>query len=164
MVPVPGFEGRRIAVFGLGRSGLTAARALKAGGALPVLWDDSVSSRMQAEAEGFDVEDLTSADWAGFAAVSAFAAGFASALASEVPADLPSDFASALPSPLSARLRRPSFLKSVSYQPLPARRKLGAVSWRRTCGSAHSGHWVGSASDSFCRRSKVWPQAAHSKA
>jgi len=69
MIPVPGFEGRRIAVFGLGRSGLTAARALKAGGALPVLWDDSVSSRMQAEAEGFDVEDLTSDDWSGFAAL-----------------------------------------------------------------------------------------------
>lgn len=69
MIPVPGFEGRRIAVFGLGRSGLTAARALKAGGALPVLWDDSVSSRMQAEAEGFTVEDLTSADWSGFAAL-----------------------------------------------------------------------------------------------
>ncbi|CAN7386983.1 UDP-N-acetylmuramoyl-L-alanine--D-glutamate ligase [Brevundimonas sp. LjRoot202] len=69
MIPVPGFEGRRIAVFGLGRSGLTAARALKAGGALPVLWDDSVSSRMQAEAEGFDVEDLTTADWSDFAAL-----------------------------------------------------------------------------------------------
>ena len=69
MIPVPGFEGRRIAVFGLGRSGLTAARALKAGGALPVLWDDSVSSRMQAEAEGFAVEDLTRADWSGFAAL-----------------------------------------------------------------------------------------------
>ena len=69
MIPVSGFEGRRVAVFGLGRSGLTAARALKAGGALPVLWDDSVSSRMQAEAEGFAVEDLTSADWSGFAAL-----------------------------------------------------------------------------------------------
>ncbi|MFA4949584.1 Mur ligase family protein [Brevundimonas sp.] len=69
MILAPGFEGRRIAVFGLGRSGLTAARALKAGGALPVLWDDSVSSRMQAEAEGFVVEDLTVADWSGFAAL-----------------------------------------------------------------------------------------------
>ncbi|RZJ36321.1 MAG: UDP-N-acetylmuramoyl-L-alanine--D-glutamate ligase, partial [Brevundimonas sp.] len=69
MIPVPGFEGRRIAVFGLGRSGLTAARALKAGGGLPVLWDDSVSSRMQAQAEGFAVEDLTVADWSGFAAL-----------------------------------------------------------------------------------------------
>ena len=69
MIPVPGFEGRKVAVFGLGRSGLTAARALKAGGARPVLWDDSVSSRMQAEAEGFEVEDLTVADWSDFAAL-----------------------------------------------------------------------------------------------
>lgn len=69
MIPVPGFEGRRVAVFGLGRSGITAARALQAGGALPVLWDDGVSGRMQAEAEGFDVQDLTSADWSGFDAL-----------------------------------------------------------------------------------------------
>lgn len=69
MIPVPGFEGRRVAVFGLGRSGITAARALQAGGATPILWDDGVSGRMQAEAEGFVVEDLTRADWSGFAAL-----------------------------------------------------------------------------------------------
>ena len=69
MIPVPGFEGRRVAVFGLGRSGITAARALQAGGAVPILWDDGVSGRMQAEAEGFAVEDLTAADWSGFAAL-----------------------------------------------------------------------------------------------
>ncbi|WP_298158353.1 UDP-N-acetylmuramoyl-L-alanine--D-glutamate ligase [Brevundimonas sp.] len=69
MTPVPGFEGQRVAVFGLGRSGITAARALKAGGAEPVLWDDGVSGRMQAEAEGFELEDLTAADWSGFAAL-----------------------------------------------------------------------------------------------
>lgn len=69
MIPVPGFEGRRVAVFGLGRSGITAARALKAGGAEPILWDDGVSGRMQAQAEGFAVEDLTVADWSEFAAL-----------------------------------------------------------------------------------------------
>lgn len=69
MIPVPGFEGRRVAVFGLGRSGITAARALKAGGAEPILWDDGVSGRMQAQAEGFAVEDLTVADWSAFAAL-----------------------------------------------------------------------------------------------
>jgi UDP-N-acetylmuramoylalanine--D-glutamate ligase len=69
MIPVPGFEGRRIAVFGLGRSGITAARALHAGGAIPILWDDGVSGRMQAEAEGFTVEDLSQADWSQFAAL-----------------------------------------------------------------------------------------------
>ena len=65
MIRVPGFEDRRVAVFGLGRSGITAARALKAGGAEPILWDDGVSGRMQAEAEGFELEDLTTADWSG---------------------------------------------------------------------------------------------------
>ena len=69
MIPVPGYEGRRVAVFGLGRSGITAARALKAGGATPILWDDGVSGRLQAQAEGFVVEDLTTADWSGFAAL-----------------------------------------------------------------------------------------------
>ncbi len=69
MTPVPGFEGQRVAVFGLGRSGITAARALKAGGAEPILWDDGVSGRMQAEAEGFELEDLTTADWSSFAAL-----------------------------------------------------------------------------------------------
>nr|WP_314438492.1 UDP-N-acetylmuramoyl-L-alanine--D-glutamate ligase [uncultured Brevundimonas sp.] len=69
MIPVPGFEGGRVAVFGLGRSGITAARALKAGGAVPILWDDGAAGRMQAQAEGFDVEDLSAADWSGFAAL-----------------------------------------------------------------------------------------------
>ena len=69
MIPVPGYEGRRVAVFGLGRSGITAARALQAGGAIPILWDDGVSGRMQAQAEGFAVEDLTVADWSGFDAL-----------------------------------------------------------------------------------------------
>ena len=39
MIPVSGFEGRTVAVFGLGRTGLTAARALMAGGiAVVALW------------------------------------------------------------------------------------------------------------------------------
>ena len=69
MIPVPGFEGRRVAVFGLGRSGITAARALQAGGASPVLWDDGAAGRMQAQAEGFAVEDLSAAGWSDFAAL-----------------------------------------------------------------------------------------------
>ena len=69
MIPARGFEGRQVAVFGLGRSGLTAARALRAGGAEPILWDDSVSGRMQAKAEGFRVENLAEADWSRFAAL-----------------------------------------------------------------------------------------------
>ena len=53
MIPVRGVEGKRVAVLGLGRSGLSAARALKAGGAEPLVWDDGAAARAAAEAEGF---------------------------------------------------------------------------------------------------------------
>lgn len=59
MIEVRGYEGRRVGVLGLGRSGLAAARALRAGGARPVLWDDGEAPRSAAEAEGFAVEDLS---------------------------------------------------------------------------------------------------------
>ena len=58
MIPVAGFEGQKVAVLGLGRSGLTAARALQAGGATAVVWDDNPAPRERAEAEGFVVCDL----------------------------------------------------------------------------------------------------------
>jgi UDP-N-acetylmuramoylalanine--D-glutamate ligase len=69
MITVRGFEGQRVAIFGLGRSGMPAARALKAGGARPVLWDENDKSRAVAAAEGFELEDLASADWSGFQAL-----------------------------------------------------------------------------------------------
>ena len=59
MIPVSGFEGSRVAVLGLGRSGLSAARALRAGGAHPVCWDDNPAAREMAHEEGFDVADLS---------------------------------------------------------------------------------------------------------
>jgi UDP-N-acetylmuramoylalanine--D-glutamate ligase len=59
MIPVQGHQGQRIGVLGLGRSGLATARALQAGGAVPVLWDDSPEARDKAIAAGFAVEDLT---------------------------------------------------------------------------------------------------------
>jgi UDP-N-acetylmuramoylalanine--D-glutamate ligase len=69
MIPVKGFEGKRVAIFGLGRSGLSAARALKAGGAEPVLWDDKPSNLLPATKAGFTVENLKNADWSEFAAL-----------------------------------------------------------------------------------------------
>jgi len=59
MIPVLGFEDQTVAVLGLGRSGLAAARALAAGGALPVVWDDSIEARAKADAAGYTVRDLT---------------------------------------------------------------------------------------------------------
>lgn len=57
MIPVIGFEDQRVVVLGLGRSGLTAARALKAGGADVLCWDDGEAGRARAKAEGFAVHD-----------------------------------------------------------------------------------------------------------
>ena len=69
MIPLRGFEDKTVAVFGLGRTGLTAARALIAGGAKVALWDEKPESREAAAAEGFPVVDLQAADWSQFAAL-----------------------------------------------------------------------------------------------
>jgi UDP-N-acetylmuramoylalanine--D-glutamate ligase len=61
MIPVKGYAGRKVAVLGLGRSGLATARALIAGEAEPLLWDDSPEARAKAEAEGFILHDLSRA-------------------------------------------------------------------------------------------------------
>ncbi len=69
MIPVRGFEGKTVAVFGLARTGLAAARALVAGGAQVALWDENPKSRAAAEAEGLPLVELTAADWSQFAAL-----------------------------------------------------------------------------------------------
>jgi UDP-N-acetylmuramoylalanine--D-glutamate ligase len=62
MIPVIGYEGARVAVLGLGRSGLATARALAAGGAEALCWDDSPEARAGAEAAGLTLHDLNRAD------------------------------------------------------------------------------------------------------
>ncbi|MBL4807290.1 MAG: UDP-N-acetylmuramoyl-L-alanine--D-glutamate ligase [Rhodobacteraceae bacterium] len=57
MIPVTGFEGQRVGVLGLGRSGLATAMALLEGGAIPVCWDDNEASHDKAE--GLEIADLT---------------------------------------------------------------------------------------------------------
>jgi UDP-N-acetylmuramoylalanine--D-glutamate ligase len=61
MIPVQGLTGARVAILGLGRSGLSAARALVAGGAVSVCWDDNPAAREKAQAEGFECLDLLKA-------------------------------------------------------------------------------------------------------
>ena len=58
MIPVQGLTGAKVAILGLGRSGLSAARALRAGGAHAVCWDDNPAARVAADAEGFDCFDF----------------------------------------------------------------------------------------------------------
>lgn len=69
MTPATTFRGKRVALFGLGGSGLSTARALVAGGADVAAWDDAPSRREAATASGVPIVDLTSADWAGFSAL-----------------------------------------------------------------------------------------------
>ena len=59
MIPVKGFEGRKVAVLGLGRSGMATVHALRAGGADVLAWDDSAEARAAAEAEGVPLQALT---------------------------------------------------------------------------------------------------------
>lgn len=59
MIAVTAYEGRRVGVLGLGRSGLATCAALAAGGAEVCAWDDSAEGRARAEAAGFAPVDLT---------------------------------------------------------------------------------------------------------
>lgn len=69
MTPVTFFAGRKLALFGLGGSGLATARALIAGGAEVAAFDDGEAARAKAAAEGVAIVDLASADWSRFAAL-----------------------------------------------------------------------------------------------
>lgn len=69
MIAVSGFKGSRVAVFGLGGSGLATARALAAGGAVPVCFDDGEAGREAARKAGLTVADLRQEDWSQFAAL-----------------------------------------------------------------------------------------------
>ncbi len=66
MTPVETMRGESVALFGLGGSGLSTARALVAGGAEVAAWDDSPNARERASAAGIALVDLARADWRGF--------------------------------------------------------------------------------------------------
>ncbi len=63
MIPVTTFAGKKVAVFGLGGSGLASASALLAGGADVVACDDNAQSVAKANAAGIPTADLRSVDW-----------------------------------------------------------------------------------------------------
>jgi UDP-N-acetylmuramoylalanine--D-glutamate ligase len=69
MIRATTFAGKCAAVFGLGASGLAAARALLAGGAEVAAWDDNPASREAARRAGIPLLDLSQADWSPFAAL-----------------------------------------------------------------------------------------------
>jgi UDP-N-acetylmuramoylalanine--D-glutamate ligase len=69
LIPVTTFAGRTVAVFGLGSSGLLSARALTAGGAQVIVFDDDRKKLSEAQAAGFKTQDLRGADWRTIAAL-----------------------------------------------------------------------------------------------
>ncbi|MEL6473332.1 MAG: UDP-N-acetylmuramoyl-L-alanine--D-glutamate ligase [Pseudomonadota bacterium] len=69
MIPIREYAGRDVAVFGLGRTGLSAAKALAAGGARVHAWDDNEVTRARAEGEGVTLSDINKRDWQTFAAL-----------------------------------------------------------------------------------------------
>ncbi|TXN04989.1 UDP-N-acetylmuramoyl-L-alanine--D-glutamate ligase [Methylobacterium sp. WL64] len=69
MTPVTVFAGQKVALFGLGGSGLATANALKAGGAEVIAWDDNADSVARAQDAGLGTQYLREADWSGFMAL-----------------------------------------------------------------------------------------------
>jgi UDP-N-acetylmuramoylalanine--D-glutamate ligase len=69
MIPVTTFAGRQVALFGLGSSGLLAARALKDGGADVIAFDDDAQKITEAQAAGIKTQDLRNLDWTKTAAL-----------------------------------------------------------------------------------------------
>ena len=63
MTPITTFAGKKVAVFGLGASGLVSASALLAGGADVIAFDDAVASVAKANAGGIPTADLREIDW-----------------------------------------------------------------------------------------------------
>jgi UDP-N-acetylmuramoylalanine--D-glutamate ligase len=69
VIPVTAFAGKKVAVFGLGGSGLVSASALLAGGADVIAYDDNAQSVAKASAAGIPTADLRGVDWTRIAAL-----------------------------------------------------------------------------------------------
>ncbi len=63
MIAATKFAGKKIAVFGLGRSGLACIAALEAGGAQVWAWDDSEAATDKGVKDGLPIVDLRQADF-----------------------------------------------------------------------------------------------------
>lgn len=67
MIPARSFDGKKVALFGLGGSGIATARALMEGGASVVAWDDNPDSVGRAGSQGVPTADLRGQDWSDIA-------------------------------------------------------------------------------------------------
>jgi len=60
---IPSYQGRSVAVLGLGQSGMSVIEALKNSGAFVMGWDDLENARLKADALGVPLYDLTQVDF-----------------------------------------------------------------------------------------------------
>ncbi len=63
MFPATSFQDKRVAVFGLARSGISCATALAMGGAEVLAWDDNEPTVEKARAEGINIVNLHNVDF-----------------------------------------------------------------------------------------------------
>ncbi len=63
MFKITTFQNKKVAVFGLGRSGIASALALQDGGAIVYAWDDNLKTRENAQAQGVNIFDLRNIDF-----------------------------------------------------------------------------------------------------
>lgn len=69
MIVVDEFAGKQVAVYGLGRTGLSVIRSLQAGGASVVAWDDAEDAREVASDMGALIMDPSGWNWLGIEAL-----------------------------------------------------------------------------------------------
>lgn len=67
MIPITALKDKTVALFGLGGSGIATAKAIVAGGARIIAWDDNPDSVARAQSAGIATGDLRQADWSQFA-------------------------------------------------------------------------------------------------
>src|ERR1700754_1127319 len=69
MIPVTVFAGQKVAIFGLGGSGLASASALLAGGADVIGWGDRAGAGGKGTSRGIPTPDLRELDWSRISAL-----------------------------------------------------------------------------------------------
>ncbi len=69
MIPITAFAGKKVAIFGLGGSGLASASALLAGGADVIAWDDNADVVARATSAGVPTADLRHVEWSRISAL-----------------------------------------------------------------------------------------------
>ncbi|WP_208435923.1 UDP-N-acetylmuramoyl-L-alanine--D-glutamate ligase [Bartonella phoceensis] len=69
MISVTCYKDQKVALFGLGQSGLSAAQALMRGGAEVVAWDENPSGVQEAFRQNIPTRDLRYEDWSDFVAL-----------------------------------------------------------------------------------------------